>query len=65
MKWLIVNMRHYTTKLWCFKAAGGFHPQQLRENVYLAPTLGKETNNFLMVGMALPKVLNAYIGEAV
>jgi hypothetical protein len=32
------------------KLQGGFQTQMLRENVYLAPTLGRETKGMLTVG---------------
>jgi hypothetical protein len=44
---------------------GGLLAQRLRENVYLAPTLGRETKDFFTVGEAPPKVLEAYMGEMV
>jgi hypothetical protein len=30
-----------TKRLWGPEAAGGYQPQVLRENIYLAPSLGK------------------------
>jgi hypothetical protein len=50
IEWLVVRIKDHTWKLWGSKAAGGFQPQWLRDNVYLAPTLGRETKGFLMVG---------------
>ena len=59
------NMRDHRKKLWWSEDVGGFKSQQLRENVYLAPTLRRETKRLLdgVVG-PLPKVLEAYMGEA-
>ena len=37
------SIRDRTTKLWRYEADGGFQPQQLKENVYLAPTLKRVT----------------------
>jgi hypothetical protein len=48
--WSYVSIKDHTWKLWRSEVAGGFKPQRLRENVYLAPTLGRKTNGFLMVG---------------
>ena len=64
MKWLLDRSRDNITKLWRSKAAGGFQPQWLRENVYLAPTLKRETKGFHDGAEALPKVLEAYMDEA-
>jgi hypothetical protein len=60
-----MRIQDRTWKLWGSEAAGGFQPQRLKENVYLAPTLGRETKGFLMVGEPPPKVLEAYMSEVV
>jgi hypothetical protein len=50
MKWLFDSIKDHTKKLWRFKVIGGFQPQQFREDAYLAPTLGRETKGYLIVG---------------
>jgi hypothetical protein len=47
---LFVIFKDHTLKLWRSKVVGGFYPQWLRDNVYLVPTLGRETKAFLTVG---------------
>jgi len=47
IQWLFVRFKNQTWKLWRFEVARGFDAQQLRENVYLGPTLGRKTKNFL------------------
>ena len=49
MEWLFDRIRNHITKLWRSEAVGGFEPHWLRENVYLAPTLRRETIGYLMV----------------
>jgi hypothetical protein len=44
---------------------GGFHLQRLRENVYLAPTLGGETKCSLTVGGGPVKTPRGFMDEAV
>ena len=65
IEWLFVRIEAPTWKLWGYEAAGGFQPQPLRENVYLASTLGRETRGFLTGGGTPPKVLKAYMDEVV
>jgi hypothetical protein len=66
IEWFVVRIQYRTWKLWGSEAAGGFYPQWLRQNVYLVPTLGRETKGFFMVGGGPPpKVLEAYMGEVV
>ena len=43
------SIRYYVRKPWWFEAVGGFWSHRLRQNVYLAPTLGKETQGLLTV----------------
>ena len=44
----------------------GVQPERLKENVYLAPILNRETKGFSDGGVgALPEVLEAYVGEVV
>ena len=50
MDCLLERIKVYTTKLWRLEIVVGFQPQQLRENVCLAPTLRRETKCFLKVG---------------
>jgi hypothetical protein len=50
MEWLHVSIRDHTMMLYCSKTVGGFQSQQLRENVYLAPSLGREIKGLLTVG---------------
>ena len=65
MELLLDRNKDHKTKLWRYEVAGGFQPHRLRENVYLASTLRRETKRFLDGGVgALPKVLEAYMGEA-
>ena len=45
------------------KLQGAYSPSGLRENVYLAPILGRETKGLLTVREGPPKVLEAYMGE--
>jgi hypothetical protein len=53
-----MSIKDHTRKLCCSEAAWGFQPQRLRENVYLGPTLGRETKRFLDGEIGdLPKVL--------
>jgi hypothetical protein len=64
IEWSLDRIKYHTKKLWGFETVGSFQPR-LRENIYLAPTLGRETKMFLDSGVgALPKVLEAYMGEA-
>ena len=67
IEWLFDRISDHTMKLWRYEVVGGFEPQRLRENVYLAPTLRREIKKKLLDGgvTALPKVLEAYIGEVV
>ena len=48
--WMLDKIKGQTMKLWRFEAIEELQPQQLRENVYLAPTLRRETKSYLMVG---------------
>ena len=45
IEWLFLIIQDCTRKLW-----GSRSPQQLRGNVYLAPTFGIEIRGFLTVG---------------
>jgi hypothetical protein len=47
---LFDRIRDWTTKLWRFEVVGGLQPQQLKENVYMGPTLRRETKGYLTVG---------------
>lgn len=37
-------------KLWRFEVVEGHQPQQIRENVYMAPTLRRGTKDYLTMG---------------
>jgi hypothetical protein len=43
MEWLLDRIGGMATKLWRFEVVGGFQTQRLRGNVYLAPTLRRDT----------------------
>ena len=66
MEWLFVSIRPHTRKLRCSEAARGFWRERLKENDYLALTLGRGTKSFFdgEVG-ALPRVLEVYMGKVV
>ena len=49
MECLLDGSKDHTTKLWRSKDVGGFQPQLLRKNVYLAPTIRRETKGYLTV----------------
>jgi hypothetical protein len=50
MEWLVVIIKYHMWKLWSLELLGGFKPQQLRKNVYLALTIDREIKGFLAVG---------------
>ena len=50
IEWSLDHIKYHTKKLWGFEVVGGFQPHRAKENVYLAPTLGRETKCYLTVG---------------
>jgi hypothetical protein len=42
MEWSYVSIKDHTRKLCCSENVGGFQSQRLRENMYLAPILGRK-----------------------
>jgi hypothetical protein len=49
IEWLFVRFEDQIKKLWRFVVAMGLHLQWLWKNVYLAPTLRRETRGYLTV----------------
>ena len=50
MGWFIARIKDHKMKIWKSEAVGGLQPQRLRENIYLTPTLRRETKDYLTVG---------------
>jgi hypothetical protein len=40
---VFLRFEYHTWTLWRSEAIGGFYPELLRNNVYLAPTFGRDT----------------------
>ena len=50
MEWLLDKRKDHTTKSLRSEDVGDFKSQWLKENVYLAPPLRRETKGHLIVG---------------